>query len=465
MMSGQWRRRAIGAEGVLVLALAVVALSVMLKFPAKQAGDEANWVGTARFFQVLFVQRDLSAEAWPDSYWTRTQPMLPRYIMGGWLSLKGYDYSGLDPNYDHRRKWFSNVEEGKAPGEAMLAEVRVPMRWLAAGSALLAYAVVRVLAGPVGGTAALLLFCGSAYLPLHLVRAMGEPPFLFFLLATLLVCLVAMRRAGPRRSGIGWVPGWAGIAGVLLGLAFASKLTAIIALAGLGAWGAWAAVGPAMLARVRPARRSPVVGIADSGPSDVLADGAGAGPIHSGRRGVAWALAVVGVALLVFVAHNPYLYRDPLGRSALLFQNRQHEMAQQAANDPPRAVTSLAASARLVWTHSLVEHTWSDGHLRWPLEAVLAVVGLVWLAARAIRPTPGPEALLLLWVVGFYAGVTLGLGYLLDHYFVPTAALGVILSGLTIGWSAQLAARLIGRLVGGRRGRRPPVDRRRAVAA
>src|SRR5215217_302698 len=161
MLERRWR---ILAELVLVLALAVVATLTIARAPAKQAGDEANWLGTARYFLVLFVRHDISAEAWPDSFWTRTQPMIPRYIMGGWLWARGYDYEHLDPEYDHRRKWFSNVADGKAPDEATLAEARVPMRGLTVVAAVLLYGVVRVLAGPLGGVAAALSYCGSPYL-------------------------------------------------------------------------------------------------------------------------------------------------------------------------------------------------------------------------------------------------------------------------------------------------------------
>src|SRR5215217_9156338 len=187
----RWR---ILAELVLVLAIATVASLTIARAPAKQAGDEANWLGTARYFLVLFVRHDISAEAWPDSFWTRTQPMIPRYIMGGWLWARGYDSEGLDPNYDHRRKWFSNVEDGKAPTTEVLTEARIPMRALTVVAAVLVYCVVRVLAGPLGGAAASLLFSGSPYLALHMVRAMGEPPFIVFLLATLLVMLLAIQR-------------------------------------------------------------------------------------------------------------------------------------------------------------------------------------------------------------------------------------------------------------------------------
>jgi len=408
-MRGRWWR--IAGEAVLVLAIAVVAVSVFARAPAKQAGDEANWLGTARYFLVLFVRHDLSAEAWPDSYWTRTQPMVPRYIMGGWLWARGYDFEWLDPSFDHTKKWFTNEREGKAPTEAILTEARIPMRALAVVAAVLLYGVVRVLAGPAGGAAAALLICGSSYVPLHLVRAMGEPPFVTFLLATLLVSLVAVRHGAARgpRVGLGV------LVGVLLGLAFSSKLTAVIAIAAVVLWGVWAAVGGVVARRVSTVRDH-----------------------ASGRRWLLWSIGVVAVALLTFAVTNPFLYHDPIGRSWLLFANRQAEMAAQAELDSSRAVTSLTERARLVWKYSLIEDTWAHTRLRWPLEALLAVVGFAWLLVRAVRLQPGAEGLLLLWVLGFFGGVTVGLGYVLDHYFIPTATLGLLLGGLAVGWGARL---------------------------
>ena len=429
------------AEVLLVLAVLLVAASVFGRAHAKQAGDEANWLGTARYFLVLFVRHDISAEAWADSYWTRTQPMVPRYIMGGWLWARGYEYEALDPSFDHTKKWFTNVRDGKAPSEAVLDEARVPMRALTTIATVLLYGVVRVMAGPVGGIAAALLFCGSSYVPLHMVRAMGEPPFIAFLLATLLASLVAVKRAGSRPPGVGWGV----LVGVLLGLAFASKLTASIAMLAIVLWGAWAAIGSLIASRLPLLHRwrgllpSPVT--PDAPPRDVSKR-------VTGRRTLLWALGVVAVASLTFVATNPYLYADPLGRTWLLFRNRQTEMAAQAAFDPSRAVTGLADRASRVWTSSLIEDTWADRRLRWPLEAVLAIIGFAWLVARAVRPHPGAEAFLLLWVLGFFGGVTVALAYVLDHYFIPTATMGILLGGLAVGWSASLAWQVVRRLIG-----------------
>jgi hypothetical protein len=54
-----------------------------------------------------------------------------------------------------------------------------------------------------------------------------------------------------------------------------------------------------------------------------------------------------------------------------------------------------------------------------------------------------------LWLALLWLGVSLGLGFLLQHYFVPTVAVAVVLSGLVIGWSVQLAWNVGWRLLAG----------------
>jgi hypothetical protein len=260
-------------------------------------------------------------------------------------------------------------------------------------------------------------------------------PLLVFLLATLLVSLLAIKHGGRRgpsvKLGI--------VAGVLLGLAFASKLTAIIAIVALLLWGAWSFFGDFL------ARHLPLSWHRDVG---------------GGRRSLVWAVGIVALAFAVFVATNPFLYRDPIGRTLLLFQNRQTEMAAQAEIDPSRAVPTLTERVRLVWRNSLVEDTWTDSRLHLPIEEILAIVGVMWLALRSLRHRA--EMLMLLWALGFFSGVTLGLGYVLDHYFVPTAVMGLILSGLTVGWGTRLAWAVADPLIR-RRGPGPP-QRTPAVA-
>lgn len=450
-------------EIALVVAVLAVAVPTFGRAQAKQDGDEAMWMGTARFFLTLFVQHDISAEAWPDNFWTRTHPMMVRYVMGGWLWAHGYDLTSVDPHFDYTRKWFTNVEMGKAPSEAMLTEMRRAMRGLAVVCAVLMYGIVRVMAGRIGGLATALLFCGSPYITLHFIRAKGETILMVFLLAALFTSIVAMKRGGARGPSIG-----CGIAtGVLLGLSIGSKLTALVVVPAILAWSAWVAVGGIDSVRLlfggdwasRWMRRQPTVSApaGDAAAASVATDAAsshlerGVSGWH-GRSAAIWGIGVLAIAAFVFVAHNPYLYPDPIGRTWLMLTDRQREMSWQAEVDPSRAVTTVAQRMKLVWRWSLTEDTWGDYRLRWPIEAPLAAAGLVWLSFRVVRWNRGEDAWLLLWVACIFAGVTWGLGYLLDHYFVPTAAMGLLLNGLAIGWGASWLGERVQRFAVRRRG-------------
>ena len=428
------------AEIALVAAVVAAAMPAFARAQAKQDGDEAFWIGSSSFFLTLFVRHDLSADAWPDGYLTRTQPMIVRYLLGGWLTARGYNIESVSPIYDHSRKWFTNVELGTAPDEPMLREARLLMRGLAVVCTVLLYGVVRIAAGPVGGLAAALLLIGSPYFTLHLIRAKGDTILLMFMLASLLTGLVAIKRSDARGPSVRW-----GIlTGLLLGLAMGAKLTAVLAMVAVVAWGVWAgwqSVGGfrGMQQLVRGNWRSLMTASQDavSSPASRAAPDLSAPRLPLRLRWLFWAPGVVLLAYLTFIVCSPYLYPDPLGRTWIMFQNRQVEMAWEADVDPSRAITTPQQRIRLVWRWSLNEDTWGDYRLRWPIEAPLAVAGLAWLTFRLVRRGRGEHAWLLLWVVCIYAGVTWGLGYLLDHYFVPTAAMGLLLNGLVIGWSAS----------------------------
>jgi hypothetical protein len=417
-----WR---LAAEVLLAVGVLAVALSTFGGAKAKFDSDEAAQIGTTRYFQTLFVERDLSAEVWADTYWTRTHPMVTRYVIGAWLWSRGHDLNAFDPTYDPNASRDRNLRAGRGPSDEVVAEARVPMRVLAALAVAALYLTVRLAAGPIGGLAAALLALGSPYLTEHLIRAKGEAPMMFFLLAALLAATIALRRTGRARPSLAW-----GVAaGTLLGLALGAKLTAVLGVVAVAVWAAWAFLA-GLISRGRGA---------ESGEADAPSPIRRAWP-----PGLSWAAVVLVSAGIVFVASNPFLYPDPVGRTVLLLENRRQEMAAQAEAGPNRAVVGLARRAGLVWERSFFHETWGMSYPGWPVEAALALLGAGWLAARAARRGPGADALLLLWVAAFFAGVTWGLGFLLQHYFVPTALTAILLAGLGAGWASRAVWRLVG---------------------
>src|SRR4051812_38046354 len=377
-------------EAVLVLAVFAAALVTFFNAKAKIDSDEGNWIGTTRYFETFFVQRDFSREAWADGYWPRTQPMIFRYVIGSWLWLRGHNLDIQNPNYDYSKTAQANRRLGLAPADNVLDDARMPTRLMAALAVTMLYVVVRVLAGPVGGLAAAISAMGSPYLEENLIRAKAESTLMFFLLTALLLAIISVWRPRSPWSNLRW-----GIAtGFFLGLAFGTKLTVVLALIAVAVWGA----GTCLLAwrRHEVAARKPWV----------------------------WPLAVLVTVAVVFIGSNPFTWPDPVGRSWLLFENRRDEMAQQQIDVPSRAVYSLNHRASLVWERSVWNDAFAPSRLNLPLEAVLTVVGAIWLVSRALLLKNAgrrrAEITVLLWLAFLWGGVTVGLGFLLQHYFVPT---------------------------------------------
>jgi hypothetical protein len=393
MLPGKIR---IPVEVALILAVATWATVAYAGSRAKFDGDEAEWIGTSKYFHTLFVARDLSQEAWADSYWTRTQPMMARYAIGAWLWWQGHDLPSFEPYYDHNRNWAENLRRGWGPSDELLTEARQPMRWLAAATAVVLYLLVRALAGPLGGLAAVGLMLGSPYLREHLIRAKGDTTLMLFLLGGVLCGVLALRGTGR------WRLIWCVASGVALGLAMGSKLTGVLAIVGVGVTGA-------------------VIFIFTRSP-----------------RPFAATAAVIAIALVAFVASSPYLYSDPIGRTLLMFENRGQEMAVQMATEPYKAITSPLARLENVLERSLVHETWGMSYHGLPIEAALAGVGLVALARGVARRQPA-DLLALCVVLAVFGGISWGLGYRQQHYFVPTTMMALVLAGVGVGRIVEFA--------------------------
>src|SRR5215208_6273580 len=179
--------------------------------------DESRSILASRYFGYLFLERDLARPEWGDGPQTHGQPMLMRYLIGGRLWAGGYDLDALPSPYDSDKSLQENRREGRVPDATLLAAARAPMVALAAGAVTLLYLLGRVLGGVAAGLAAATLALGSPFSQTYLVRAKQEAPLVFFLMLTLLVGVLGIRRG---REG-GLPTGWAVALGVALGLGLA----------------------------------------------------------------------------------------------------------------------------------------------------------------------------------------------------------------------------------------------------
>jgi hypothetical protein len=363
-------------------------------------GDESNSIKAGQYFGYLFLDRDPWHEAWGRSNPTLTHPMGYRHVVGLTLWLHGHDLKSVNNWYDYGADRETNRLNGRVPSGEVLDDARSASVLFAAGVVALLYVLAVQLGAPLAGLAAALAVAAAPYAALHLVRAKSDSAFAFFMLLGLVLCLRAFgSRDFSTRS--------AATVGLVLGLALSMKLTAILSL--------------------------PVLGLACL--LSALPRTTGPRPAGLSVRPLVCGCVAVAACFAVFVALNPFLWPDPVGRTVAQFEFRRDEMLGQQRRRPADAVHDLTDRAERVLGNALVKQTSSRIFTGVPLDVPFAAVGLTWLAAVARREwlrgrQVGPAALFLLWGFSYLAGTVSG--YLIDYnrYVMPVFLLAALASGI-----------------------------------
>ncbi len=407
-----------GLEALLLaVLLAVVALLDLddLTFHA----DESSRIASSKSFEAL-VGLDFDSPVWEERHLMLTQPPLSRYVIGVGRTLGGYDASALNTSWQWDRSDAANIKAGAMPSPALLWWSRLPMAVLAVGSGLLLFLLARAIAGPAGGYAILLLYVANDYVLYTIRLALGEGPLLAAaLLATVAACQAV--RHWPRAADAA-TPSWRAyrpalvwltVCGVAGGLAGAAKLNGLAAaLAGVVMAVVLALAGDRGLSLARRA------GLA-------LAGGA----------------LVALSAAAVFVAVNPFLYSDPVGRSLEMLAFRVDEMEQQYEATPPSRIADLHDRLTIVPQRVFKQHATLDFPLALRLNLALTAAGFAYLLYRSGRWLRGDQAAGAA-MVALVFGVTLSAPALLTpldwpRYFLFPVVFSTLCIAVALGGAAR----------------------------
>ena len=416
--------------------------------------DESQWIYTARYL-TLFRNMDIYSPEW-DSYWTRTQPPLARYVMGLSLKAGGFDLLKLNGPWDFTREDSENESLGNMPTSEMLFWARLPISLFAAGSVVLVYLLGSQLTGTAGGLVAATWLALNPRSRELMTRAESEGLVICLLL---LILWLTLRLVGEmeraQRRGARWArPLVLTVTlGVLCGLAASAKLSGLVAL--LAVWLVLAvdvAVRWLSESHLRvPARRNVLF-----------------------RRLLAALATMAGtgsLALLTFVLLNPAIYARPFSGPSELLAYRQAEMQEQMALYPSAALNTplerfVAAARRPLFTYGTINgvikaSTDEDNPVgEWlPLDAFLVVLGLgitigtvvgkirkarqytahrLW---RFVSPLDshapggiGVAGITLLYSFSFYAAISVSMGLDWDRYVLPLVVFSALWAGVGIAW-------------------------------
>lgn len=424
----------IGMAVALFLLASVVFLRAVETVPFH--GDESEWINAGRYFRYVFLDHDLTGQVWRPSWLNRDQPPVGRYAIGGIVWASGTDPSNVNRTYAWERDYETNLREGRVPGPHILLPVRRAMAIVGALSVALLFVAGRIVGGTLVGAVAALAATFSQLIQLYVVQARTES--LLALLSTLaLVPLLLTARRFERDGTLGRA---AWLVGPLLGLALATKLTAALAILGVCAYG-----GVAALSRLRASRPETV-------------------------RLLTWTLATGILASIVWVAVNPFLWGDPIGRTWSMLEQQREIMVEQGQQFGNPVDTAFPGRMALVVYRTFVENSTPAFDAGRPpgseplirptftglpapfgvsVELLLAAVGVVALVARAAAvwrtgQRQGPETALLWWVMAYILGIGANLSLDWPRYFVPTAFYGSLLIGVGVGELLELANRWFG---------------------
>jgi hypothetical protein len=405
--------------------------------------DESRAIARSRYFWTTFVQHDISGADWQPNYQVLTHPPLARYLLGLGLALQGWSPHQINRYHDEGLTtwmvdasffqvpvdevqfvdWTDATEDAAQasgwPTPELLNAARRVSLVFALGALLSMYLVGRELGGRIVGTVALLVAMVNPLLATVWTAAIQEGPLAAFSLLSLWLVMRSVSRPAGGWSGIA---GWIAI-GIAIGLSVSAKLTATLGAAGI-----------ALFALVQ--QSAPTV------------------PSLRARRISAWLLSLA-TAFLVFVLVNPLLYPDAIGRAAMLYQFRAHEMGMQQSYWPDQTMPGdIGARARLIVTNVFERYPSWPSLADLPLDGLFVVTGLGLVLIRSfgeiiVRRMPGPFILWLCWGGAIYAGTTLGMGMDWWQYYVPLVTVNVLVQAFVVGsvlrWLEARAFRLVRR--------------------
>lgn len=427
--------RGVADVGV-ALALFIIAAVVLLQTAETVPfhGDESEWISAGRYFTFVFLDHDVTSQVWRPSWLNRDQPPLGRYIIGGIVWASGTDPDKVNRTYAWERDYEANLREGRVPDASILQPVRRTMAIVGATSIVLLFVAGRLVGGTVVGAVAGLVATMSPLLQSYFVQARTEALLAFFSTLALVALLAFARRYQER----GELPAAAWNVGLILGLALATKLTAALAIVGACACG-----GVAALARIGKA------------PQEVV-------------RLLAWSAATGLLATFVWVAVNPFLWPDPIGRTWSMLTQQQAIMVEQGTQFGNPVEEALPGRVLLMIRRSFVENstpafdygaprgseplirrTFSELPTLFGVSAelALAAIGLGALLRRVATvwwsgARHGPETALLWWLAAHLLGIAANLSLDWPRYYVPTAFYGALLIGLGVQAIATAAVLL-----------------------
>jgi 4-amino-4-deoxy-L-arabinose transferase-like glycosyltransferase len=407
-------------EGFLIFILIAMICVLKMQYVPFEP-DESQWISTSSVYEA-FVSADFSSAVWAPTYWTVTQPPLARYAIGLGRNAGGLGNVKLNIPWDWTKDSQTNAANGAMPSAIMLWWSRLPMCFFTGVAYFLAFLLLKRFAGRILAYLGLGLCFINAYFSTTLLRALGDATLLVCIMIALILANSLLNSEKKSRNSV-YLFFFA--FGVAAGLAESAKLNGVFLL------GAGAVIAVVLANR---SLRSRTLKIRQTLVSILL--------LLVGSQGM-------------FVALNPFLWRDPMTMTLLMFYDRGFEISSQKVHFPSLRINGLAERIPL-----LAQRIFSNfaslqfrGSMWLNLLLCLLGIGVIVISAYGYlrRRHDNPASLALLLVSFFVAAPSLMTPLDLPRYYLLPVFFSTLYIAVGIWWLGINVYRLVsGRILAAR---------------
>lgn len=346
---------------LLLIALVLIAISVPNISKVEFHPDESDWIAMSNLLEA-FVKGQFDSQVWNESNWTLTMPTITPYVIGIGRYVGGYHTADLNAVWLYSLDDSTNISRGAIPNDRLLWWSRLPMVILWISSALLLFVMIKDVADRIAGYVFLIMIWMNSYFSLTLSRAMNEAPLLACISVSMLAGKYAVdywNRAfvasDPSRGMVIRSMIWFVLMGFFAGVAGEAKLNGLSVLA------------TALILCILVS----------------LAQTKTPGRSHVGVL-IVTCLLIFLAAAVAFVALNPFLYNDPVGRLGKIIQYRLNLIQAQQTLYPWTRIDSFGIWLAVVPKRVLQTYATMQFAGAWILNLVLCFIGVSYFALEAI---------------------------------------------------------------------------------
>jgi hypothetical protein len=428
---------------LLVAFLAIIRLGIGKAQTAPFHIDEAHKIAETYYYHLFFVDHDVANPAWHEDFYARMNPPVAKYIMGANLALHREAVLDLSLQQKFEQFWKTPQYLREQIPRSLLLHARSVSVVFAALTLVLLYLIGRLLGSPlVGILGALLLACHPIF-RYHATIALTDSILTFFMTAMVpatvmtVDLLLSKDVAAPattlRSRRGGRMVACVALTAVIGAAAAGTKLNGVLAAV-------FFAVSMFAGLLLEPARSQ------------------GARRPWLAAKMAAVTAASLGLALILFVGINPYLYNAPVSRLLSTLRVQGDWMLKQAL-DPGQPLWTAVQKISAIGVYDFALPQSFFFKTGAPLLFIVFSMGVLCmvvdvLKAQATRRVCVCKVTVLVWMIVYGFGVGAWIPVTWDRYFLPLAPFIALISGYGIVAIFKTLRVLSGRVRFPRKGRK-----------